>query len=59
VVITVAGLPDHPTSWSVQQYYDWASSNALHDIAGLIREHKFAGDIIADASLEVCSVRFT
>ena len=52
VDITTGGHDDQPSTWSIEQFYAHARKGALADVADKLKEHRFAGDVIATISLE-------
>ena len=51
VDITRPGDDDQPATWSTEQLYLHARAGPLADIAELLKQHKFAGDVIATLDL--------
>ena len=47
VDITTPGHDDQPATWSTEQFYLHARGGPLADITELLKQHKFAGDVIA------------
>ena len=52
VNIDVDGKMTSPSTWSVVQFYEWASQGPLNAIADKLKQHRFAGDIITNVGLE-------
>ena len=52
VNIDVDGEMTSPSTWSVGQFYQWASQGPLNAIADKLKQHRFAGDIITAVSLD-------
>ena len=53
--ITTPGHDDQPATWSTEQFYLHARGGPLADIAELLKQHKFAGDVIATMDVGVVS----
>ena len=51
VDITAAGQEDQPGTWSVAQFHEHACAGPVADIADLLQQHKFAGDVIGPMDL--------
>ena len=51
VDITTPGHDDQPATWSTEQFHQHARAGPLADIADLLKQHKFAGDVIATMEL--------
>ena len=47
VDITTPGHDDQPATWGTEQLYLHARAGPLADIAELLKQHQFAGDVIA------------
>ena len=55
VDITAAGRDDQPATWSVEQLFQHVSAGPLAEVAALLKQHKFAGDVIATMSFDSVS----
>ncbi len=44
------------STWSEKQFFDWANEGPLKDVAGLLLQHRFAGDIILGMDLTAVTV---
>jgi hypothetical protein len=44
--ISVAGIPDQPATWSIQQFSGWVATTSISDLAPLLARHRFAGDVL-------------
>ena len=53
VDITTPGQDDQPATWSTEQFYLHARGGPLADIAELLKQHKFAGDVIATLNIDL------
>ena len=53
VDITTPGHDDQPATWSTEQFYLHARGGPLADIAELLKQHKFAGDVIATLNVDL------
>ena len=51
VDITTPGHDDQPATWSTEQFHQHVRAGPLADIADLLKQHKFAGDVIATIDL--------
>ena len=54
--ITAAGRDDQPATWSVEQLFQHVSAGPLAEVAALLKQHKFAGDVIATMDLSAIAV---
>ena len=54
VDVTSSGQAEQPWTWSIDQFHAWASAGVLKDIADLLKQHKFAGDIIEHMDISSC-----
>ena len=52
VDITTPGHDDQPATWSTEQLYLHARAGPLADIAELLKQHQFAGDVIATLNID-------
>ena len=53
VDITTPGHDDQPATWGTEQFFLHARAGPLADIAELLKQHKFAGDVIATTDLGI------
>ena len=52
VDITTPGHDDQPATWGTEQFFLHARAGPLADIAELLKQHKFAGDVIATLNID-------
>jgi hypothetical protein len=50
--VTVAGMVEEISHWSIEQVVGKVCVGPLQDVAGVLREHKIAGDVIEHINLD-------